>query len=141
MVLDERRIFAKRIEELKVLFDTQPYFQRYKQAGIDAKSGVETSYSLDIINIRTGERWFIQSSGTCLYMGQGKIVQRVGSPEMKFSIITQTPSGITLKAKNITLDAEHLCLGHHGGNLAVFNGKLPVAVDGQTIYPAYDVTC
>lgn len=128
-------------KELKVLYSTQPFFNQFTLANVTEKNGVATAMSLDIINIRTGERWFILSSGTCISIQQGKIVCRVGSPNSMFSTITQTPKSITLKADDITLDAQHLCLGHHGYHLPGIQGFLPTSTtDGMSIIPIPDIT-
>ena len=114
---------------------------QFCKAGIYEKYGVKTSITLDISNIRTGERWWMNSSGSCLYFGQRKIMTRVGSPDHQFSTITQQPNDITLKAKNITLDAEHLCLGHHGMHLPGMQGLIPdTGVGGMSIIPLMDIT-
>jgi len=128
-------------EELRVNCSNQTHFMQFCKAGIYEKYGVKTSITLDISNIRTGERWWMNSSGSCLYFGQRKIMTRVGSPDHQFSTITQQPNDITLKAKNITLDAEHLCLGHHGMHLPGMQGLIPdTGVGGMSIVPLMDIT-
>lgn len=127
--------------ELRVLYSTQPYFYKFHSADIKNKFGVGTGFTLDIINIRTGERWWMNSSGSCIYFGQRKIESRVGSPGLEHSTIIQQPSDVTIKAKNITLDAEHLCLGHHGMHLPGMQGLIPDNTKGgMAIVPLMDIT-
>lgn len=105
-----------------------------------ATSGTPAAFILDVVNWKTGDRWIMHQSGTCIYFGQSSLVLRVGSPGKQHSTITQTCDTITIKAKNVVLDGEHTSLGKHGMKACAMQGVIPIAKDGMSIVPLYDVT-
>lgn len=127
-------------DELKVIYTNSPYYTKYQSGGIKSKNGVKTAGCIDVTNVRTGERWWMLSSGTCIAMMLDGIHLRAGSPDKDHSTIDMTPTQVYIKAKNVVLDGEHTSLGRHGMNACAMQGPVPVAVDGQAICPLYDVT-
>lgn len=128
-------------KELKVIYTNTPYYNMFSVSGVTEKKSIKTAGMIDVTNTRTGERWIMLSSGTCIAIMQDGLHFRVGSPSLDGrSTIDITPNEIYIKSKNIVLDAEHTSLGRHGMNVAGFQGCIPVAVDGQSIVPLYDVT-
>ena len=111
----------------------------YNHIIVQAMSSSDEGGLIEMYNFRTGEKFIVNRSGTCIVMSQNKIYLRVGSPAEigipSFSKLEMTPNSISMKAKVINIDGEFVKLGNHGSFLAGFNGVMPVSVDGQTIMP------
>ena len=103
--------------ELRVNLTTAPISDTFLSAGVtttateggtvgSVKKG--TAASLDVVNVRTGERCIMLQAGTCLFLGQGEIFLRVGNPGQesnqgsdRASTIHMTTDTIDFKAKYI----------------------------------------
>lgn len=91
-------------------------------------------------NFRTGDFYMILSSGTSVMINKERIMLRCGSGDgQAYSYITLVPNEIEIKASNIILDAEHMSLGKNGAYLAAFSGEIPIAVNGQAVFPLFNV--
>ena len=126
--------------ELKVLFNNQSFVNLYNDKGISSKGGVATATAMDVINVRTGERWYMMQSGTAISIFQNQIYLRVGSPNKKSSTISMTPNKIEIVANEISIyGRKKTALGKHGFKVCGILGA-PTAVDGSPIVGFTDVT-
>lgn len=128
-------------EDLKVLFNNSKNVSLYEEAGIGKRSSRKTAIGLDVVNIRTGERFFILQSGTTLALMQDTIYMRVGSPDTKMSFMRMTSSTIDLTADQISVyGRKKTSFGKHGMQLVGMLGA-PTAIDGSPLVPLLDITC
>lgn len=116
----------------------------YKDIVVQTLTNSDQGGLIEMYNFRTGEKFIVNKSGTCIVMNQNKIYLRVGSPaetgsSPTFSKIEMTPADISMKANLINIDGKMIKLGSHGNFLAGFGGILPVSVDGQIIQPIMNV--
>lgn len=126
--------------ELRVLFNNQALVDLYNNKGISSKGGVVTATAMDVVNVRTGERWYMMQSGTAVSILQNQINLRVGSPNKKSSVISMTPNKIEIIANEISLyGRKKTALGKHGFKVCGILGA-PTAVDGSPIVGFHDVT-
>lgn len=127
--------------ELKILFNNQSFVDTYKSAGIDDSSNRKTAISLDVVNIRTGDRIMMLQSGTTFALTQDQILLRVGSPNSDVSYIKMTAGSIEISANSVGLWGKNATsLGKHGMRLCGMLGA-PTATDGSPQIPLLDVTC
>ena len=130
--------FAK-YDELKVLFNNNTFFNKYTDAGIDGSP--DTAISLDVVNVRTGERVMMLQSGTTFALTQKQILLRVGSPDSDVSTISMTAGRIEITANEIAIWGKNsTSLGKHGMKLCGMLGA-PTAVDGSPIIGLLDISC
>lgn len=126
--------------ELKVLFNNIKLVSAYNEAGIN-NADRKTAVGLDVVNVRTGERFMMLQSGTTFALTQDQIYLRVGSPDQAVSFIKMTAGSIEITSDNVILyGRKHTSLGKHGMQLAGMLGA-PTAVDGSPLTPLLDVTC
>lgn len=126
--------------ELKVLFNNSKNVSLYQQAGIGS-SKPATAVGLDVVNVRTGERFFMLQSGTTFALQQDSIYMRVGSPDADVSFFHMTPNNIELTANQVVLyGREKTSLGKHGFQVVGMLGA-PTAIDGSPLVPILDMTC
>lgn len=122
-------------EELKVMFSNAPFVRNYDSGGTP-----ETAVSLDVINVRTGERAIMLQSGTSITIMQKGIKLRAGSPDSSPSIIDITPEKIDMVANTISLWGRNsTSLGKHGMQVPGMLGA-PTSVDGSPIVPLLDIS-
>lgn len=125
--------------ELKVLY-TNNRFQSLYANYVSGKKSVDKCDYIDIVNIRTGERWWVMGTGTAFAFMQNKIVLRVGSPNKDHSKIEMDASHIDMVANNISLyGRKHTSLGKHGMKVTGILGS-PTAVDGSPLIGFDDLT-
>lgn len=125
--------------ELKVLFSNARMVNQYDTAGIDGSPS--TAVGLDVVNVRTGERWMMLQSGTSISLTQNEICLRVGSPDSSPSFLKIKPSGIEMTSDNIAIWGRNATsLGKHGMQVAGMLGA-PTAIDGSPLVPLLDITC
>lgn len=101
---------------------------------------------VDCYNIKTGDKYILNSSGTLIVIAQNKVYINVGSPAKNindsndFSDVEITPSKIEMRSRNIVIDAkDNLRLGTHGLKLAGFSGVIPANFKGQSIIPISNI--
>lgn len=99
---------------------------------------------VEMYNYRTGEKYIINSSGTCFIMQFDKIYMRVGSPSgtkttgtdtQKFSQIQITADEISFKSDLFNVDAKKVVLGHHGLNVVGTTGSMGASMEGVDFNP------
>lgn len=126
--------------EIRVMFYNSRFKDLYTVEGIETKNGVATADYIDAVNVRTGERWWMNSSGTAIAFMQSKIVLRVGSPDSDPSVIDMDTSHIRIESDNISIHGrKHTSLGRHGMKVCGILGA-PTAVDGSPIIGFPDMT-
>lgn len=127
--------------ELKVLFNNSKTVNLYNEAGIKKNDSRSTAISLDIINVRTGERFMLLQSGTMFALTQDQIYFRVGSPDDTNSFIRIQAGSIEMTSDNIILyGRQKTSLGKHGFQLCGMLGAA-TALDGSPLVPLLDITC
>lgn len=127
--------------ELKVLFSNSRFVDVYSEAGLWDNNNPPTAVGLDVVNIRTGERYMMLQSGTTLALTQDTIYMRVGSPDKKNSFIRMTAGSIEMTADNVAIyGRKATSLGKHGMHVAGMLGA-STAVDGSPLVPLQDITC
>lgn len=125
--------------ELKVLFSNVKNVSAYNEAGIS--NSRKTSVGLDVVNVRTGERFMMLQSGTTFALTQDQIYFRVGSPDKTNSFIRIQAGSIEMTADNIIVWGRHkTSLGKHGFKLCGALGAA-TALDGSPLVPLLDITC
>lgn len=130
--------FAK-YDELKVLFSNHSLVNSYDDAGINGAQA--TAISLDVVNVRTGDRVMMLQSGTTFALTQNQIYMRVGSPDQDVSFIKITAGAIEITSNQVILYGRNkTSLGKHGMKVCGMLGA-PTAVDGSPIVPLMDITC
>lgn len=126
--------------DLKVLFSNVKAVSAYNEAGISS-SGKKTSVGLDVVNVRTGERFMMLQSGTTFAFTQDQIYLRVGSPDKRSSFIRIQAGSIELTADKIILwGRDKTSLGKHGFKLCGMLGAA-TGLDGSPLVPLLDITC
>lgn len=126
--------------ELKVLFNNSKLVNLYENAGIGNSDNPATT-GLDIVNVRTGERYFMLQSGTTFAFTKDSIYMRVGSPDQDSSFFRMTAGSIEMTSKQIAIyGREKTSIGKHGMYVAGMLGA-PTAVDGSPLVPLSDITC
>lgn len=131
--------------ELKVLFSNAKFVSTYTEADIGTNSTPANAVGLDIVNVRTGERYILLQSGTTLALTQDTLYMRVGSPKdvnnSTHSYIKMTAGSIEIVADNISIHGKKATsLGKHGMKVAGMLGA-PTSVDGSPLVPLTDITC
>lgn len=130
---------SAKYSEIKVLFSNVRFVDTYNTAGI-SEGRPETAVTLDVVNVRTGERWIMLQSGTSVSIMQNAIEFRVGSPDQSSSFLKMTASSIEMVANNISLYGRtSTSLGKHGLQLVGGLGS-PTAVDGNPLIPILDIS-
>lgn len=125
--------------DLKVLFSNVKAVSAYNEAGISG--GRSTSVGLDVVNVRTGERFMMLQSGTIFAFTQDQIYLRVGSPDDKNSFIRIQAGSIEMTADKILIwGRDKTSLGKHGFQLCGTLGAA-TALDGTPLVPLLDITC
>lgn len=125
--------------DLKVLFNNIKAVSAYNEAGLS--SGTTPSVGLDVVNVRTGERFMMLQSGTTFALTQSQIYLRAGSPDQHSSTIRIQPGSIEITADNLVLYGRNkTSLGKHGMQLCGMLGA-PTGLDGSPLVPLLDVTC
>lgn len=124
--------------ELKILFSNARFVNAYDSAGID--DNPSTAVGLDVVNVRTGERWMMLQSGTSISLTQNEICLRVGSPDNSPSFLKIKPSGIEMTSDSIAIWGRNATsLGKHGMRIAGMLGA-PTGLDGSPLVPFPDLT-
>lgn len=131
--------------ELKVLFSNARFVSTYTEAGIGEGSSPANAVGLDIVNVRTGERYMMLQSGTTFALTQDTLYLRVGSPKdasnNPSSYIRMTAGSIEMVADNISIHGRNATsLGKHGMKVAGMLGA-STAVDGSVLVALQDITC
>lgn len=128
--------------ELKVLFSNARFVRTYADADLYLDKKPANAIGLDVVNIRTGERFMMLQSGTTFALTQDTLYMRVGSPDKNsVSFIRMTAGAIELTSDNIILHGRKATsLGKHGMHVAGILGG-PSALDGSPLVPLSDITC
>lgn len=102
---------------------------------------------VEMYNYKTGEKYYINTSGTCLILQFDKIYMRVGNPSgsnssstEKFSQIQMDAGSIEFKTELFNVDAKNVVLGHHGLNVVGTTGSLGVSMEGVDFNPVTNIT-
>jgi hypothetical protein len=102
---------------------------------------------VEMYNYKNGNKYIINSSGTCFVMKQDEIYIRCGSPsegksgpkkgiftkKSPFSEIRITPTMIYMKTAKFEVDAQTKIFGHSGQNICKTFGVSALAVEGANI--------
>lgn len=112
----------------------------YKDMRLMYSTQGDSGSMIMLTNFRTGDFFMILSSGTSVAINKERIMIRCGSGSgQAYSYITLVPNTIEIKADNIIIDGKNVSLGKNGAYLAAFSGQIPIAVDGQCIFPLFNV--
>lgn len=102
---------------------------------------------VEMYNYKTGEKYYINTSGTCFIIQFDKIYMRVGNPSGSASASTESFSQIQMDAKQIgfktelfNVDAKKVVLGHHGLSVVGTTGSLGVSMEGVDFNPVSSIT-
>jgi hypothetical protein len=102
---------------------------------------------VEMYNYKTGEKYYINTSGTCFIIQFDKIYMRVGNPSGSASASTESFSQIQMDAKQIefktelfNVDAKKVILGHHGLSVVGTTGSLGVSMEGVDFNPVSSIT-
>jgi hypothetical protein len=91
-----------------------------------------------MVNIRTGEKFFIQGNGTMIAMTKSQIYMRVGAENAdnsSFSHIRMSRKEINLVTDTFRVKANNIKLGDKGYYLAGMTSVIPVSAEGVTFHP------
>lgn len=131
---------SAKYDELKILFSNARFVDMYNDAGLGS-SKPATAIGLDVVNIRTGERFMLLQSGTTFALTQDTLYMRVGSPDQSASFIRMTASSIEITSNNVILYGRTATsIGKHGMHVAGMLGS-PSSLDGSPLVPLIDITC
>ena len=126
--------------ELRVLFNNSKMVNAYNEAGV-RNGGRATAIGLDVVNVRTGERFMILQSGTTFALTQDQIYLRVGSPDQSVSFIRIQAGSVEITSDNVILyGRQKTSLGKHGFQLCGMLGAA-TGLDGSSLVPLLDITC
>jgi hypothetical protein len=98
-------------------------------------------------NYKTGDKYIVNSSGTCMVMKQDEVYIRAGSPsegksgpnvvsgfsKKAFSEIRITPDKIYMKTPTFEVDAKKKIFGHGGQNFVRTFGSCALGVEGHNL--------
>lgn len=114
---------------------------------ITNKNNAPQGGMVEMYNYKTGEKYYINTSGTCLIIQYDKIYMRVGNPSGSASSSTESFSQIQMDAHQIefktelfNVDAKNVVLGHHGLNVVGTTGSLGVSMEGVDLNPVTSIT-
>jgi hypothetical protein len=128
-------------DELKVLFNNSKIVSTYEEAGIRTDESKATAVGLDVVNVRTGERFMMLQSGTIFALTQDTLYMRVGSPDQDSSYIRMTAGSIEMTANNVIIyGRDKTSIGKHGMHVVGMLGAA-TAIDGSPLVPLTDITC
>lgn len=126
--------------ELKVLFSNARFVDIYNDAGI-GKDKPATAVGLDVVNVRTGERFMMLQSGTTFALTQDTLYMRVGSPDQDSSFIKMTAGSIEITSNQVVLYGRNATsIGKHNMHVVGMLGA-PTSIDGSPVVPLLDITC
>jgi hypothetical protein len=100
-----------------------------------------------LMNNRTGDLTYMNSSGTCMTIQQELIYFRVGTPSnpvdagpTAFSALTMTPDTFSIKTDKFVLDAKDKTFGNHGVDIAAAPSVVPLTgTNGVTMQQVNDI--
>lgn len=102
---------------------------------------------VEMYNYKTGEKYYINTSGTCFIIQFDKIYMRVGNPSGSASPSVESFSQIQMDARQIefktelfNVDAKKVVLGHHGLSVVGTTGSLGVSMEGVDFNPVSSIT-
>lgn len=102
---------------------------------------------VEMYNYKTGEKYYINTSGTCFIIQYDKIYMRVGNPSGSAQATTESFSQIQMDAHQIefktelfNVDAKKVILGHHGLNVIGTTGSSGVSMEGVDLNPVTSIT-
>lgn len=102
---------------------------------------------VEMYNYKTGEKYYINASGTCFIIQYDKIYMRVGSPSgakdantTKFSQMEMDAGSINFKTDLFNVDAKNVVLGHHGLNVVGTTASTGISVEGVDFNPNTRIT-
>ena len=111
---------------------------------------ITTKYGgmVEMYNYKTGEKYLINTSGTCIIMQFDRIYMRVGNPSgtastsssEKFSLMEMTSGEISFKTDLFNVDAKNVVLGHHGLNVVGTTASTGISVEGVDFNPNTKIT-
>lgn len=102
---------------------------------------------VEMYNYKTGDKYIVNSSGTCMVMKQDEVYIRAGSPsegksgpnvvsgfsKKAFSEIRITPDKIYMKTPTFEVDAKKKIFGHGGQNFVRTFGSCALGVEGHNL--------
>jgi len=96
---------------------------------------------MEFINIRSGEKFWIQGNGTMIAMTKNQIYMRVGAESIdnsKFSAIRMSREEISFVTKRFKIKAADISLGQKGLFVTGMASPIPIAAQGATFHPRND---
>lgn len=124
-------------QDLQVILSNSNQQSLYKGMGIP---GEDLGQSMDVYDLKSGDRYFMMSSGTMVAFKRDTIFLRVGSPDNQPTEIILTPGKLTIVADQIDLwGRENTSLGKSGTQVAHLIGA-PTGLDGSVLFGSSSFT-
>lgn len=128
-------------------------FVNYDEMVVEKWITTQDGGMIEMYNYKTGEKYLINSSGTCIIMQFDRIYMRVGNPtgidnnglkkistSGKFSQIEMTATSIDFKTDLFNVDAKNVVLGHHGLSVVGTTAGTAISVEGVDFNPIETIT-
>ena len=122
-------------------------FVNYDEMVVEKWITTKDGGMIEMYNYKTGEKYLINTSGTCIMMQFDKIYMRVGNPSgrnssatEKFSLMEITGGEISFKTDLFNVDAKKVVLGHHGLSVVGTTGSMGVSMEGVDFNPVTNIT-
>ena len=94
---------------------------------------------IEMVNIRHGDKYLIQSNGTMIAMLRNQIYMRVGGTDTnnanKFSAIRMSQQEINFVTDHFRVKANNVTLGNKGLYVTGMASPIPISVEGATLHP------
>ena len=98
---------------------------------------------IEVFNWKTGDKYIVNSSGTCFCVTQDRIYLRSGSPSTsgssKFSDILITPNKVYIRTDLFEVDAKNVVLGKHNMKLVGTGAITSVQCEGVNLMPIKNI--
>jgi hypothetical protein len=118
------------------------YDEMVVEKWISNKNSQPIGGMVEMYNYRTGEKYIILTSGTCLIMQYNNIYMRVGNPSgtengktESFSEFVMNNNKIEFKTDLFNVDAKNVVLGQHQLNLLATGATSKVSLNGMEVEP------
>lgn len=102
---------------------------------------------IEMVNIKSGDKYIVQSTGNMIVMEKSQIYLRVGNGDAaqdgeknKFSAIRITRDELSILSPHIRLRGKKISLGDGNLYVAAIASSIPISVMGATIHPITNTT-
>jgi len=90
---------------------------------------------IEMVNIKTGDKFSILGNGTILALHRNQIYMRVGGSNEEFSAIRLSQEEINFVTQHFRVKAKKITLGNKGLYVTGVSSALPLEVEGCTFHP------